>query len=153
VELAALLTDSNGATVAGRPVAFSAAGQSLSGITDASGVARVSFTLNTPPGTLPVMVNFAGDAALPPLQASASINVDRDDTLIRYSGSTLVSTNSPQTLKALLVDPESSVPIAGKTVSFKIGAATVSGTTDAQGVATATMALSAAQVTGPSAMT
>lgn len=153
VELAALLTDANGATVAGRTLSFTAGSQSLSGTTDASGVARVTLTLSSPPGPLPVSVNFAGDGTLPSLQASSSINIDRDETLIRYTGSTLVSTNSPQTLKALLVDPESSTPIAGKTVVFQIGAATASATTDAHGVASATMALSATQVTGPSAMT
>ncbi len=151
-ELAALLTDATGATISGKPVTFTAGSQSLTATTDGNGVARVTLALTTSPGALPVSVNFAGDSTLPALQASGTINVSREETILRYAGTSLISTTSPQTLSATLLDPESGAPIAGKTVSFQIGAVTAQGVTNTQGVASAAITLGSAQVTGPSAL-
>lgn len=150
-ELAALLTDSTGAPASGRALTFSASGQAFAATTDATGVARVDITLSSAPGPLPVSVNFAGDATLPALQASSTITIDREETRLRYTGKTLVRTGLPQPVTALLVDPGSLAPIANKTVTFKIGSTTATAITDANGVATANITLTSAQV-GPSSM-
>lgn len=152
VELAALLTDGTGATMSGRAITFTAGSQSLAATTDGNGVARVTLALASAPGTLPVSVNFAGDTTLPALQASGSINVSREETIIHYSGTSLISATSAQTLSATLLDPGSGAPIAGKTVSFQIGATTATAVTNAQGVASAAITLGPAQITGPSAL-
>lgn len=152
-ELAALLADGTGTPAAGRSLTFSFAGQNFSATTDATGVARVPTTLNSAPGQVPVSVAFAGDAVLPSLQASGSITVGRDETLIRYTGNTLLGNSAPQPVTALLVDPQSLAPVANETVTFKVGAATATAITDANGLAATTITLGAAQATGPSSMT
>jgi RHS repeat-associated protein/uncharacterized repeat protein (TIGR01451 family) len=151
VELAALLTDSTGVPASGRALAFSMGGQNFSATTDATGVARVDTTLTSAPGPLPVSVNFAGDATLPALQASSTITVDREETRVRYSGTTLVRTGLPQPVTALLVDPGNLAPIANKTVTFQVGSTTASAVTNANGVATASLTLASAPA-GPSSM-
>jgi RHS repeat-associated protein len=151
VELAALLTDTNGVPASGRSLTFTVQGQNLAAITDATGVARV-VTLASSPGPAPVSVQFAGDATLPSLQASTTINIDREETRIRYTGTTLVRTGTPQTVTGVLVDPDTLVPIANKTVAFTVGTTVVSAVTDVKGVATANLTLTTAQV-GPSSMT
>lgn len=151
-ELATLLLDGSGTPVTGRALAFSFAGQTFSGTTDATGVARAAITLTSAPGQIPVTVNFAGDGTLPQLSTSASIAVDRDETLIRYTGKTLLGNSSPQPVSAVLLDPQSLVPIANELVTFRVGTATVSATTDANGLAAAAISLGASQV-GPSSMT
>jgi RHS repeat-associated protein len=151
VELAALLTDSSGAPAGGRSLAFSLGGQNFVATTDATGVARVTTTLGAP-GPVSVSVSFAGDATLPALDATTSINVDREETRIRYNGNTLIRTGTPQSVTALLVDPDNLAPIANEPVTFRVGTATVTAVTNASGLATAAITLASAQV-GPSSMT
>jgi RHS repeat-associated protein len=151
LELAALLTDANGAPAAGESISFALGSQTLSALTDATGVARVTTSLAAP-GPMPVNLNFAGDPSLPALQASATINVDREESRIRYSGASLIRTGTPQPVTALLVDPDNLSPIANKAVAFSVGTSTVSAVTDANGVASTSITLSATQV-GPSSMT
>jgi RHS repeat-associated protein len=150
-ELAALLTDSTGAPASGRALTFSASGQNFAATTDATGVARVDITLSSAPGPLPVSVNFAGDTMLPALQASSTITINREETRVRYAGKTLIRTGLPQPVTAQLVDPGNLMPIANKTVTFQIGPTTASAITDANGMATANITLTSAQV-GPSSM-
>lgn len=151
LELAALLTDGNGAPAAGESISFALGSQTLSALTDATGVARVTTSLAAP-GPMPVTLNFAGDAMLPALQASATINVDREESRIRYSGVSLIRTGMPQAVSALLVDPDNLSPIANKTVTFNVGTNSVSAVTNANGIASTSITLSATQV-GPSSMT
>ena len=151
VELAALLTDANGLPASGRSLTFTMQGQNFVGTTDATGVARV-VTLASSPGPAPVSVQFSGDATLPSLQSSTTINIDREETRIRYTGTTLVRTGSPQTVTGVLVDPDSLAPIANKPVVFTVGTSAVSALTDAHGVATASLTLTPTQV-GPSSIT
>lgn len=151
VDLAALLTDTNGAPVAGESISFMLGGQTLSALTDATGVARATTALGAP-GPLPVNVSFAGDATLPSLQTSTTINVDREESRVRYTGVSLIRTGTPQTVTAVLVDPDDLSPIANKTVTFTVGATTASAITNATGLATTSITLADTQV-GPSSMT
>lgn len=151
VELAALLTDSSGAPAGGQSLAFFLGSQNFVATTDATGVARVTTTLGAP-GAVAVSVSFAGDATLPALDATSSINVDREETRIRYNGNTLIRTGTPQSVTALLVDPDNLAPIANETVTFRVGTTTVTAVTNASGLATAAITLPSAQV-GPFSMT
>lgn len=151
-ELAALLTDGTGAAAAGRSLTFTYAGQTFSGTTDATGVARVAVTLSSAPGPAQVSINFAGDATLPQLSATATINVDRDETFIRYTGKTLLGNSSPQPVTALLLDPQTLAPVPNEPVTFRVGTVTASAVTDSTGLASTTISLGSAQV-GPSSLT
>lgn len=153
IELAALLADRNGAPVAGRTLTFSFAGATSSAATDATGVARVATVATTVPSEVPVTVDFAGGGDLPALRATKTVTVEREDVLLQYTGKALLGTAVPQPVSALLRDPDSLAPIASRTVTFTVGAVTATAVTDAAGVASTTLTLGPAQLSGPSSLT
>lgn len=153
LELAALLTDTTGSPVAGRSLTFRFGDQTYSGVTDATGVARVAIVATVAPADVPVTVDYAGDGSIPALRASSTVTIDREDVLLRYTGKTLLGTAVPQPVSALLLDPDSLAPIANKSITFTVGAVTATAVTDAHGVAATTITLGAAQVSGPNSLT
>jgi photosystem II stability/assembly factor-like uncharacterized protein len=77
---AVLLEDGNAAVpIGGRTVSFTVgtggSAQSCTGVTNASGIAACTITLNQPSGAQPIAVNFAGDAFYLPSSASSSLFV------------------------------------------------------------------------------
>ncbi|MES1240880.1 MAG: Ig-like domain-containing protein [Acidobacteriota bacterium] len=152
IELAALLSDSSGAPVPGRTLAFSFGGQSSTAATDATGIARVGVTASVQPGEVPVVVTFAGGAGLPPLRSTQTVTVEREDVLLEYTAKMLLGTAVPQPVSALLRDPDSLAPIVGRTVTFTLGAVTATAVTDANGVAATTVTLGPDQLSGPSSL-
>jgi RHS repeat-associated protein/uncharacterized repeat protein (TIGR01451 family) len=153
IELAALLSDPLGEPVAGRTLRFSFGGQTFNAATDATGIARVAATAAVPPTELPVTVDFAGGSGLPALRATQTVTVEREDVLLEYSAKTLLGTAVPQPVSARLRDPDSLTPIAGKTVTFRVGTVTATAVTDANGVAATTITLGPDQMSGPSSLT
>jgi RHS repeat-associated protein len=153
IELAGLLLDATGAPASGRTLAFTFGTATFSGVTDATGVARVATTANVPPSEVPVAVNFAGGGSLPALRATQTVTVTREDVLLRYTAKTLLGTAVPQTVSATLHDPDSLAPLAGKSVTFTVGSVTATAVTDANGTATTTITLGADQVSGPGSLT
>jgi RHS repeat-associated protein len=153
IELAALLTDAEGAPVAGRTLTFTFGAQTLTGVTDATGVARVAATVATPPSEVLVAVEFAGSGEIPALRITQTVTVEREDVLLDYTAKTLLGTAVPQNVSARLLDPDSLAPIAGRTVTFTVGAVYVTAITDANGVAATTMTLGPDQVSGPGSLT
>ena len=152
IELAALLTAASGAPVAGRSLTFSFGGHSFTGVTDATGVARVAATANVAPAEVPVTVDLAAGSGLPALHAARTVTVEREDVLLEYTGKTLLGTAAPQPVSARLRDPDSLAPIAGRTVTFSVGAVTATAVTDANGVAATTITLGPGQLSGPSSL-
>lgn len=153
LELAALLTASSGAPVAGRSLAFSFGGHAYSGVTDATGVARVAVTVTAAPAEVPVTVDLAAGGGLPALHATGTVTVEREDVLLEITGKTLLGTAAPQPVSARLRDPDSLAPIAGRTVTFAVGSVMATAVTDANGVAATTMTLGPNQLSGPSSLT
>jgi hypothetical protein len=66
------------------------------------------------------------------------VAIHRDDTALVYTGPQAVANGQPQAVTAVLSDPQSQAPLAGKTVTFTFGSVTASATTDATGTAAAT---------------
>lgn len=153
IELAALLTAASGAPAAGRSLTFSFGGHAYTGVTDSTGVARIAATADVAPAEVPVTVAFVGGSGLPALRATQTVTVEREDVLLEYTGKTLLGTAVPQPVSARLRDPDSLAPIAGKTVTFSVGAVTATAVTDATGAATAMMTLDPNQLSGPSSLT
>lgn len=151
--LAALLTDANGAPVSGRTLTFSFASRTFTAVTDASGVARVTTPVDVAPADYSVTVDFAGAGGVPALRTTQTITVAREDVLLQYTGRTLLGTAVPQPVSAVLRDPDTLAPIAGKTITFTVGSVQVSAVTDANGVASTTITLGAGQVSGPASLT
>ena len=73
VTLSALLTEDDPTPVSARTVNFTLGAQSCSGVTNASGVASCVILVNSPLGaSIPITVQFAGDAFYLPSSASAT---------------------------------------------------------------------------------
>ena len=150
--LAAQLTDGNGVPLSSRSLSFAFASQTLQATTDGNGVASVSIAAAPAPGPTPLNVSFAGETNFKPTQLNTTINIDRDETSIRYTGSALLGTVVPQQVSAVLTDSQSGIPIANETVTFRVGTVQAQAVTNAQGVAIATMVLGADQTSGPTAI-
>jgi len=149
VTLRARLTDSaTGRALGGQPVTFNFGGQILAGTTDANGVATVNLTPTGVPGAISVVITFAGAGPYTGSSASLLFALRRDETALVYTGKPVVADGIAQPVSARLTDPESGAPLAGKTITFTLGAATASAATDANGVATTTLTLPASQPTG-----
>ncbi|MBI3651403.1 MAG: hypothetical protein HY231_10325, partial [Acidobacteria bacterium] len=149
--LLALLTEGNGLPLGGRTLNFAFGAQNFTAVTDAYGIARTTITPTTAPGAVPLTISFAGEATHVAAQTAETISVERDETFIQYNGKTLLGTAVPQTISATLFDggDHAAKPLANKVVSFTVGSLKVQATTNASGVATANLTLSAAETSGP----
>jgi RHS repeat-associated protein len=150
--LAAQLTDGNGAPMSGRSLSFTFGTQTFQANTDGNGIANVSIAAAPTPGPVPLTVNFAGETGFKPGQLSTSINIDREETALRYTGGTLLGTVVPQQVSAILTDPITGVPIANETVSFRVAGVQVQAVTNTQGLAATTLVLGANQTSGPTSI-
>jgi RHS repeat-associated protein/uncharacterized repeat protein (TIGR01451 family) len=153
IEIAGLLSDPLGEPAAGKALTLSFGGQTFNATTDATGIARVAVTASVPPAEIPATVEFVGGSGLPALRTTQTVTVEREDVLLEYTAKTLLGTAVPQPVSARLRDPDSMAPIAGKTVTFAVGAVTANAVTDANGVAATTITLGPNQMSGPSSLT
>jgi len=152
--LAARLTDATtGAPLAGQTLTFNFGGTASTATTDSNGTARVTTTPRMTPGPVALSVTFAAAGSYTGSSVSLFVNVVRDESAIRYTGKTSVANGTAQTLSALLTDPDGGEPLTGRLVTFTIGSLTATATTDANGVAAATVTIPPAQGTGPIRLT
>ena len=150
--LSATLLNGSGAAIAGQAVTFTfdangdGTDETYQATTNAAGLATVSVTATRPVGSY--SYGAAWDGLRVTASGSATVDVADATTL------TLDSTNptsgqvtDPVTVGATLGDTDGAT-LDGRTISFSIGAATGTGTTDVTGHATATLTLQ-----GPAATT
>src|SRR5207245_4925519 len=139
--LGASLVDEFAAPVANRAVQFSigteAAGSSN---TSSSGIANMSHVVELDAGSYTAIASFAGDALYTPASGSGAYAVARKSTALTYTGALSGGPNKTVTLSAKLLDA-SGTPLAGRAVSFQVGAQAASATTDPSGVATTSLKL------------
>ncbi|HET9210780.1 MAG TPA: RHS repeat-associated core domain-containing protein, partial [Thermoanaerobaculia bacterium] len=128
--------------------AFALGGQTITGTTDAQGIATVSLTPTGTPSATPLTVTFAGAGPYTGSSASLLFALRRDETALVYTGKPVVADGLSQPVSARLTDPDGGAPLAGKTITFTLGTVTVSATTGADGVAATTISLPASQPTG-----
>jgi RHS repeat-associated protein len=146
---ARLTAAATGQPLAGQTLAFALGTQTLTGVTDPTGTATVSLTPAVTPGAVPLSIAFAGAVGYGGSAASVLLAIHRDDTALVYTGQKAVANGQPQLVSAVLTDPQSRAPLAGKTVTFAFGAVSAAATTDAAGTAAATLTLPASAPTGP----
>jgi YD repeat-containing protein len=146
---ARLTAATTGQPLAGQTLTFALGSQTVTAVTDASGTATVSVTPALTPGAVPLAITFAGGVGYGGAAASVLLAIHRDDSALVYTGPKAVASGQPQPVSALLTDPQTQAPLAGKTVTFTFGAVSVSATTDPSGTASAMMTLPAALPTGP----
>lgn len=150
--LAAQLTDGNGNPLTGRSVSFAFAGQTTPATTDGNGVATINVATAPTPGPAALSVSYAGETNFQPAQLSTSIAIGREETTLRYAGSTLLGTAVPQPVSAVLTDSQSGLPIANEPVIFQVGTVTAQAITNAAGIASTTLTLGPDQTSGPTAI-
>lgn len=149
VTLQARLTESaTGRPLAGQTVAFALSSQTITGATDAQGIATVSLTPTGAPGATPLAITFAGAGPFTGSSASLLFALRRDETALVYTGKPVMADGLSQPVSARLTDPDGGAPLAGKTITFTLGSVTASAVTDANGVSATTISLPASQPTG-----
>ena len=138
VTLSGVLTLSGtSAGVANQTITFTIGAQSCTAITDATGAASCTLTLNQVPGPYTVTATFAGAGLFQPSSASTAFTITREETTLSYTGDTVIANNTTAHLSGVLLE-DGTVPIAGRTVVFTLGtgatAQSCSGVTDGAGV-------------------
>lgn len=148
--LAAQLTDASGMPLVARSLTFRFGARTGTATTDANGLAQISALPVEPPGPIAASIAFAGDAATAAAQLTETVTIARQPTVLDYLGA-LPGTSAPrQLVRARLSDPVTAQPIADAPLRFQLGLASGLATTDATGVASATLTLSPDQIGDPS---
>jgi hypothetical protein len=120
-ELDAVLSDEDGAGLAGKPVTFAFGGTSIAPVratTDADGVASVMWPVSVPAGTYTVTVAFAGDAEAGKAKDTGTMTI----TVERTSFGPLAvarTNNTARTVTATLLDDDKK-PVAGQKVDWYV---------------------------------
>ncbi|MDT5029137.1 MAG: hypothetical protein QOE61_5563, partial [Micromonosporaceae bacterium] len=141
VTLSGTLTD-NGTSggIQNRTLTFTLGAESCAANTDASGNASCLVIPLEHPGPYTVSVSFAGDSTYAASSDSKPFTVKPEETKVTYTGPLTTHYHDAVTASATLTDPDGGAPIAGKTVTFRLGAAdTCSGTTDLSGHASCSL--------------
>jgi len=134
--LSASLVDTiSSAGLAGKTVKFLIGGQTLTAVTDSSGVASVPGPADLAAGPNPVTVSFTNDGNYSTSSTSGSVQVNQRTTTLSYAGSTSVTYGVAPTLSAKLVDTASGAGLSGRALTFTINSQTLTAVTDASGVA------------------
>ncbi len=137
--LAARLTESpTGQPLAGRTLAFVLGSQTATAVTGADGSATVEIVPDGLPGATPLAVAFAGEGAWSGSATSRLAVITPEDTVLTLSEVSAVASGGAQPVSARLVDDDGQ-PLAGRTVTFRLGTATAEAVTGADGTATASL--------------
>jgi hypothetical protein len=142
VTLAGDLTVSGSAApIPSETVSFTLGSQSCSAVTNSVGHASCTVTLNQVPGAYSVNSSFTGNSAYNAASDADAFALVKETTQVTYTGPPAGDYHDPVSLSGTLVDPDASGgPIAGRSVSFTIGASdTCSGTTNGAGAASCTL--------------
>ena len=124
---------------------------------DGSGNATCSLTPNQPAGPLTLAASFAGDGFYVPASTSTTFTVTKEEDTLSFTSTsaTVIPVGHSATLSAILKE-DGVTPISGRTVSITLGtggsAQTCSGTTDATGTASCSIA-TVTQPLGPNTVT
>jgi hypothetical protein len=136
--LSAQLTDSIYKGISGETITFTINGTKLTAVADGNGNVSVPGPTNLPASSTPypVSVSFAGDQNNIASSTSGTVLVGPRVTALTYTGSTSVSFGVAPTLSARLTDG-GTTPIASKILTFTLNGVNLTGTTGADGTATA----------------
>jgi PKD repeat protein len=139
--LRANLTDKDNG-LASKEVTFTLGTQSASATTDSYGVATASIALNQPSGNYTVIVEFSGDEWYLGSINSTDFEIEKEDTVLTYTGDLSVHFSDSVALSAKLSEIDDEVgDLSGKTISFKIGTQSASALTNEDGIAETSLIL------------
>ncbi len=137
------LKDVEGQPLANREISISFNNEVIKVTTDANGVAEFSFDLNKK-GKYPVSIAFLGDKEHKGAFATATITIDPIKTGLTASAKTYLATAKTKSFTATLKDANGNI-LANKKVTFTVNGKTYTANTNAKGVATVKLALTAAK--------
>ncbi|MBA2720347.1 MAG: PKD domain-containing protein [Chloroflexi bacterium] len=149
--LRASLVDEFGQAVNGRTVTFDVAtvvGSSGSAVTGSSGLASTAWTPSIEAATYGITASFTGDSLYTAGSGSGNVAIARKATTTTYTGTLTGGANKTVTLSATLIDA-TGTPLAGRTITFKLGTQTTSALTSAGGVASVQLKLAQKNGTYP----
>ena len=127
------ILSSRGLPVAGKELLFQVDNQNVGqAVTDETGRASLEVALSGPARSTTKRVIFAGDDGYETSEASAPLEILKDDSTLALT----IQGRNPATAVASLVDADSAAGLAGKTVKFSVGDTPVgTATTNDQGTA------------------
>jgi hypothetical protein len=139
--LRASLVDQFGSNVSGRTITF-AVNDAIAGssVTGSGGIATTAFTPLLDAGSYPTSATFAGDSLYVTNVGTGSIAISKKASSVTYTGPLTGGPNKSITLSAILRDATGKL-LAGREIVFQLGTQTASATTNASGVAQATLVL------------
>lgn len=150
---ATLADADSGAGVSGRSIGFElGSGDTCSGSTDGVGFASCSITPQQPAGVVNILASFAGDTYYKQSGDSDAFEITKHETTTVYTGRTVILQGQPLSLTAQLLE-HPGVPIAGRLLTIDLASQSCTGTTDASGNASCTLAAVAAPALGPQQVT
>lgn len=147
-----------GAPLGGAPVQFQLMDgatpvQTLGATTDGSGVASASLSALEDAGSYSVLATYAGTTVHAASSDQDAFTITPRPTAFSYSGDTDGYWNETATVRGVLTDVRAGTPLEGHAISFTLGTATATATTDADGLAEATIPLTQAPTTTSAAGT
>lgn len=114
-----VLTTEDGQPLAGHEINFELAGadpRTFSAVTDDTGLATRTVTLDSAPGAYELSASFAGfEGELQPASASTAFSIEQEDTDLALS---VTGRGAQRVLTATLTDRDSGAGIAGREVEF-----------------------------------
>lgn len=116
IEVAAMLSDSDGAAIPGEPVTFTIGNATGTGVTDGNGTASVTLVLLGPAGEAILTASFAGTDQLGPSSVSVPFVVAKEHTVLGLSAEPGPTIGSKD-LVASLTEADG-MPLAGRTIRF-----------------------------------
>jgi FtsP/CotA-like multicopper oxidase with cupredoxin domain len=126
----------------GDPITLGASGlpAGLTFTDNGNGTGSVSGTLQAIPAVY-IATFSASDGHNAPVTATVEITVTKEETTLAYTGPTVILNGGNVTVTALLTEDDPT-PVAGRTVTFTLGAQSCIGVTNASGVASCIIAVS-----------
>lgn len=104
--------------------------------TNQQGHASCQVRLNQDPGSYTVGFSYGGDSVYNAASTAPAFTITKEESAVAYGGAVSADYHDPFTASATLVDPVDSTPIAGKPVTFTLGAGdSCTATTDGSGSA------------------
>ena len=135
------LKDLNGTLIPNQQITFTLDGKNYTGTTNAKGVATVKVTLNKV-GAFDIVAYFDGSENFIPSTNKGKITLTKDSTSLASAGKTYAVTASAKTIAVTLKDG-SGKAIANRKITATVNGKTFSATTNAKGVATIKLTLTA----------
>jgi hypothetical protein len=133
--------DASGGPIAGRSLSFTiGATDTCSGTTNGAGAASCTLTPEQVPAPYSVVTQFSGDAFYLASSDSDPFEITKEETVTTYTGPLVIAQGLPVTLSAHL-EEDTPVPVAGRTMTLRVGLQSCTGVTDAGGNASCTIAV------------